>query len=355
MASLCMIVESWGRTERAGTREREMLQKLIQRAQKFLLSSEVMNQTLVFETGEVTSDYDNNPNAVRGPVDKKTVNAILRAAGICVPEDVCFVNSKLLATDLITSRTFALEQFPDSLRKQTLFVKPVFGRQGSSIFQINDGDWDNGQAFARIAECVRYDTKGEALIQKAIVQHPALASLHPCSTNSLRIVTRRFGTGVEAVIAILKMGRGGSIIDNSSAGGLFAGVSIETGLVNTPLINKDFKEYLQHPDTGIEAIGFQIPHWPDVMHTLRRAHLVFKAPETLGWDVAITDSGPVVIESNVHWGIYRNRYTDPRFLSRATGWDSLGHLQRARALIGSMLKKKRKQLHGLKGMRDLQM
>jgi hypothetical protein len=329
-----------------------MLDKLVRRAQKYILWSKRMRQTLVFETGEDTKNHDNIPQVLRGAIDKKTVNAILRAAGIPVPEDVCFVNSELVATDLITSRTFTLEQFPDSLRKQALFVKPVFGGQGIGIFQINGDDWNNGQAFARIAECVRCDTKGEALIQKVIIQHPALASLHPCSTNSLRIVTRRSRASAEVAIAILKMGRGGSIVDNSYAGGLFAGVSLESGVVNTPLLDKDFNEYSQHPDTGVELTGFQIPHWPDVIHTLCRAHLVFKLPETLGWDVAITDSGPVIIETNVRWGIIKNRYTDPRFVSRASGWDSLGYLQRARAFIGGELRKKRNQLHGLMGLRD---
>lgn len=329
-----------------------MLKKLKFRAQKYTLMSEIMRSTLIYETGVVTPNHKNVPKVLRGAIDKKTVNAIMRAAGIPVPEDVCFVNSELIATDLITSRTFTLEQFPDELRQKALFVKPVFGGQGIGVFQINSDDWDNGQAFAKIAECVRCDTNDEALIQKVIIQHQALASLHPCSTNSLRIVTRRSGASAEATIAVLKMGRGGGVVDNSYAGGLFAGVSLESGLVNTPLLDQDLKEYLQHPDTGVELTGFQIPHWPDVINTLCRAHLLFNEPRTLGWDVAVTDSGPVVIEANLRWGIVRNRYADPRFLSRVSGWDSLGHLQRARAFIGGELKKKRNQLRSLMGMRD---
>ena len=56
--------------------------------------------------------------------------------------------------------------------------------------------------------------------------------------------------------------------------------------------------YEKHPVTGCEIPGFQFPYWNEVLEMCKKAS--FEIPEVgyIGWDVAITPTGPVFVEGN---------------------------------------------------------
>ena len=53
-----------------------------------------------------------------------------------------------------------------------------------------------------------------------------------------------------------------------------------------------------HPKTGALVTGRIIKHWPEIAALAVRAHRVFSARMVIGWDLALTPDGPVVIEGN---------------------------------------------------------
>lgn len=55
--------------------------------------------------------------------------------------------------------------------------------------------------------------------------------------------------------------------------------------------------FYRHPETGIVFDGFQIPYFNEVKNIIIKASALFDLP-LLGWDVAITPNGPVIIEVN---------------------------------------------------------
>lgn len=58
-----------------------------------------------------------------------------------------------------------------------------------------------------------------------------------------------------------------------------------------------------HPDSDLALQGHQLPHWPDAIALVTRAHrTAFPRFVSLGWDVALTPDGPVLIEANAGWG-----------------------------------------------------
>ena len=57
-----------------------------------------------------------------------------------------------------------------------------------------------------------------------------------------------------------------------------------------------------HPITGARIEGRVLPLWPDVVRMVERAHALYPDQVMLGFDVAITDRGPVIIEGNVQSG-----------------------------------------------------
>ena len=58
----------------------------------------------------------------------------------------------------------------------------------------------------------------------------------------------------------------------------------------------------RHPETGVSIDGFRIPFWQEAVELARDAHLRFDSFGYLGWDVAITPTGPKIIEANAWVG-----------------------------------------------------
>ena len=58
------------------------------------------------------------------------------------------------------------------------------------------------------------------------------------------------------------------------------------------------EEVAFHPDTGAKIAGFKFPYWDEMLATVIAGAKVFDNLYTLGWDVALTEDGPVLLEAN---------------------------------------------------------
>ena len=56
-----------------------------------------------------------------------------------------------------------------------------------------------------------------------------------------------------------------------------------------------------HPDTGVPFAGLRIPMYEEALALVRNASRHFGFMRTIGWDVAITPDGPMLIEANAYW------------------------------------------------------
>jgi len=76
--------------------------------------------------------------------------------------------------------------------------------------------------------------------------------------------------------------------------------------------------YDRHPVTGVAIAGRDVPCWDAVAALAERAHRVTRDRVLVGWDIAITPSGPLLLEGNsypdVHYPqrIYRRPYGEMR-------------------------------------------
>jgi hypothetical protein len=59
----------------------------------------------------------------------------------------------------------------------------------------------------------------------------------------------------------------------------------------------------QHPDTGAAIAGIRLPHRPESVALALRAHQMLGGIACVGWDVAILDDGPVMLEGNWNPGV----------------------------------------------------
>lgn len=57
-------------------------------------------------------------------------------------------------------------------------------------------------------------------------------------------------------------------------------------------------DYIYHSDTNVKLIGYKIPRWDEAVSTA--INLAKQVPDVryVGWDLALTDNGWVLIEGN---------------------------------------------------------
>jgi hypothetical protein len=90
----------------------------------------------------------------------------------------------------------------------------------------------------------------------------------------------------------------GKDVDNLNAGGFAAPVGLEDGVIRLPAADKNGLQYEIHPYTGKAIVGFQLPFWQESLDMARHAALKEPTVRYIGWDVAVTAAGPVLVEAN---------------------------------------------------------
>lgn len=85
---------------------------------------------------------------------------------------------------------------------------------------------------------------------------------------------------------------------NFSSGGLACSVDIETGIIITPLMNKQFAPFFYHLITNKKIIGLEIPFWNIVKSEVKEMACLLPNNNYVGWDIAITSDSIKVIEAN---------------------------------------------------------
>jgi hypothetical protein len=189
-----------------------------------------------------------------------------------------------------------------------LFSKPNDSLQGRGAQRWTfDGDgWTrDGSRYTEaelLAELTTRSRTEGVLVQAQLRNHPALAPIAPVALSTVRVLTLRGTDGVvRVVLAICKIPTGDAPTDHMRLGGVAAPVDLVTGRLG-PAIGKAKSGFLEprerHPDTGVAIEGFELPQWESVTQLAVRAHEALDRLLCVGWDIAILESGPVIIEGN---------------------------------------------------------
>lgn len=93
--------------------------------------------------------------------------------------------------------------------------------------------------------------------------------------------------------AVLRIGRKGKTADNFRQHGIAATIDVGKGIVNAPGIDREFKRYIVHPDSGEQIIGFKVPSWDKIVDLVTKAAKVIPEVRYVGWDVAVDIDGNV--------------------------------------------------------------
>lgn len=198
---------------------------------------------------------------------------------------------------LVTDDEESRKEFSGFLNTHPKFIaKPIDGSLGMGIAVFDSAEYPSEE----ILFCELLKQYGKScLVEELIVQTDEIAALNPTSVNTLRITTFRFDDRVEIRYPRMRIGQHGSIVDNAGAGGILAMVDYETGVIYTAA-DKHGNSYITHPDTGVQIIGYKVPHWEDVKAFARQLAQVVPDNRYTGWDIAVTAKGCVMIEGNSH-------------------------------------------------------
>ena len=137
------------------------------------------------------------------------------------------------------------------------------------------------------------------VVEELIEQDSRMGRPHPQSVNTVRITTFIVGGEPFVLYPFLRFGRAGNVVDNGGKGGIFCAIDEETGII-TSGVDERGRKYVVHPDTGEPIVGFQIPRWEEAITMAKELSGVIPECRFVGWDLALTDKGWVMVEGNAH-------------------------------------------------------
>lgn len=200
-----------------------------------------------------------------------------------------------IGRDWLSMGNADLETFKTFLQnKSRVFIKDPAGMFGKGVDIINTCE-------VRDVEKLYEELKNKnVLCEEVLEQCAETAAFNPSSANTMRVVTLVCADGsVKVMAGVMRIGRKGKFADNFHHNGIAALIDVETGLVKTVGVDREFRRYVEHPDSGIPIVGFQVPEWNKIVETATAAAKVVSDMRYIGWDVAINKEHQVVlIEGN---------------------------------------------------------
>lgn len=221
--------------------------------------------------------FNNLLSSMKIPVSSKVAE---------VKKGVLYVNNNIVEGDLLKNILSLLE---DDI---ALFIKQVDSEGGKGVFKVDKGTKKSS---------VVLNNNCDYIIEKEIQQHHDLIAINPYCLNTLRVITVYKNDGVLIPDCFFRMGTGKSVVDNGSSGGVFIHYDIHNNIIDKvayKLPESGGMSYYEHPTTKVKFEGMKLPYPEKVIELVTNAAMVFKDKELIGWDIAYTPNGPIILEAN---------------------------------------------------------
>ena len=198
----------------------------------------------------------------------------------------------------LTKRDFystdqGIEELKKFLKKHREFVaKPINGLGGAGVKKMSADEIEDLDDFNN------YIDTNNMFLEELIIQNKEWGKISPKSINTIRVMTSNVGGNVNIFCMIARIGNSINLQDNFHQGGSGVLVDTEKGILVGNAINKNMEEFEAHPITHIKFDGYEIPYFDKIIELTKEAALKFPKTIVIGWDVAITDKGPLIIEGN---------------------------------------------------------
>ncbi len=245
--------------------------------------------------------------------NKYFAHKMLESTGVRKSELYCYYQPE---ANYLTSteNTSDLQSVLQVLKKkdvQSCVIKTTESSHGDNVWVFKAIEYHDNDAVM-----TRFDGKtlllssilgSDPLIFESVVkQTKQFSAFNETSINTIRFMTTLYPDGSARIIAtFIKFGRAGKCVDNAGSGGNVDGaIDIETGQIHNVIQFEGWhktKDINCHPDNGTLLNGVYIENWQSIKEDVIKFQQAFPYCKAAGWDIAITDEGPVVIEVNDFW------------------------------------------------------
>jgi hypothetical protein len=141
-------------------------------------------------------------------------------------------------------------------------------------------------------------------IQLKVNQHSIIDKVYSKAVNTIRLVTYIDKNGqVQIYDAILKIAMNDNTVDNWHLGGILCGVDLESGQLTGEGLATPGYGYLEneHPNSKAKFRDIVIPNINQIKKEAIKLHENLYNMQSIGWDIAIGEEGPIFIEGNDNW------------------------------------------------------
>ncbi len=211
------------------------------------------------------------------------------------------------------SKYKAYQSFKKFYQREVIFIGSettaeeldhFFSSRNCGVLKPDMSGCGKGVEIVRLAD---YNSKEEAfsfilshrnhVLEEYVTEADFFRRLHPQSVNTVRIYACRLKEKTVIFGSHLRIGLDDSVVDNAAAGGVIVSLTNE-GIAWTSGVDEFGNTYLFHPDSHVFIPGMKMPEWDKAVSLVEEAMLVFPDIRFVGWDLAYTDNGWIIIEAN---------------------------------------------------------
>lgn len=259
--------------------------------------------------------------------DKLLFHLVARGAQLPTPQVkaiYCRDNRLVPGTACLASPS-ELRDFILQASTYPMFAKPIWGSfgRGAMAFRSLAGE---GSLRTLSGTTIPVDEAIATIDSHAPHGYLFQELLSPCPT--LQKVCGPRLTGVRLIVlmsrgrpkvfrAVWKVPTGTNYSDNfmqGRTGNLIGSISVSDGKLIRVIqgSTQGPREIERHPDTQIAFSDVTIPNWKEVLRLAETAALFFPGLRLQNWDVALSDSGPILLEVNVEGSLDLPQIADGR-------------------------------------------
>lgn len=199
----------------------------------------------------------------------------------------------------------------NSLPDGNFIAKPSTGTHGDGIwgfsksnnsFQLEDGETINQENFAKHVNTLCSDR--DFIIQARVKHHSNIEKFSPSKAlQTLRIHSLITEDNSLLLFSKFKQAGDNKLTDNFNMGkndSISWTVDLKTGkLTHGYQINSNGYGYKEVPLSNLNMEHQpSIPYWQETLSLVKKAAKEFLPLKTVGWDIAVTNDGPMIIEGN---------------------------------------------------------
>ena len=245
--------------------------------------------------------------------NKYLTHKMLDIIGVRKSQLFCYYQpeARFLMNDDCAHDIFGVLRILQSKQVKECVIKTTESSHGDNVWVINTIDYKEDDALltkhnGSIVKLSSVLGRTALIFESVVHQTEQFASFNKSSVNTVRFMTTLWPDGTARVIATwLKVGREGKCVDNAGNGGnVDAAINKEDGTIYN-VVQFDgwrrVKEIDCHPDSESRINGVIINDWSSIVEEVKLYQQAFPYCKAAGWDIAITDEGPVVIEVNDFW------------------------------------------------------